>query len=81
MKRRKKISLGRLVFLIMDYTFLVILMISMIIPLLKVFVDSVDPGSYGIRLWPKTWSGAAYKMILFAILFSIPILLPFTMTI
>ena len=74
MKRRKKISLGRLVFLIMDYTFLVILMISMLIPLLKVFVDSVDPGSYGIRLWPKTWSGAAYKMILSNVSLYLPFL-------
>ena len=81
MKRRKKISLGRLVFLIMDYTFLVILMISMIIPLLKVFVDSVDPGSYGIRLWPKTWSGAAYKMILSNVSLYLPFLVSIFTTI
>jgi len=44
---------GRAVFLIVTYIFLVLLMAVMIIPLLKVFVDSVDPTAYGIRLWPK----------------------------
>lgn len=39
-------------------------MAVMIIPLLKVLVDSVDPTSYGIRLWPKVVDLTAYKMII-----------------
>ena len=67
--KREKISFkpghrGRAVFLILNYTFLTLLMAVMIIPLLKVLVDSVDPTSYGIRLWPKVVDLTAYKMII-----------------
>ncbi len=55
---------ARALFLIFDVLFLVILMALMIIPLLKVFVDSVDPTTYGIRLWPKAWDFGAYKQII-----------------
>ncbi|MCI8726367.1 MAG: carbohydrate ABC transporter permease [Hungatella sp.] len=66
---REKISFkpghrGRAVFLIVTYIFLILLMAVMVIPLLKVFVDSVDPTAYGIRLWPKVVDFMAYKMIL-----------------
>ena len=66
---REKISFkpghrARAVFLIFDYIFLIIMMILMVIPLLKVFVDSVDPTTYGIRLWPKAWDFGAYKQII-----------------
>lgn len=50
-------------FLIFDYTFLIVLMLLMIIPLLKVFVDSVDPTTYGIRLWPQEIDFSAYKKV------------------
>lgn len=39
-------------------------MLIMIIPLWKVIVDSLDPTSVGIRLWPKKISFYAYKTIL-----------------
>ena len=55
---------ARALFLIFDVLFLLILMALMIIPLLKVFVDSVDPTTYGIRLWPKAWDFGAYKQII-----------------
>lgn len=66
---REKISFkpghrARACFLIFDYTFLIILMMLMIIPLLKVFVDSVDPTTYGIRLWPKVIDFSAYEQII-----------------
>lgn len=54
---------ARAVFLIFDYIFLGILMMLMVIPLLKVFVDSVDPTTYGIRLIPKTIDFSAYDQI------------------
>lgn len=68
-EKKEKISFrkgkrGRAIFLIIDCTFLIVLMATMVLPLLKVFVDSVDPSSYGIRLWPKMWSAEAYKLIL-----------------
>ncbi|WP_394526191.1 carbohydrate ABC transporter permease [Lacrimispora sp. JR3] len=60
----KKGHRARAAFLIFNYLFLSILMCAMVIPLLKVFVDSVDPSTYGIRLWPKMWDFTAYTMIL-----------------
>ncbi|MCX4267529.1 MAG: carbohydrate ABC transporter permease [Lachnospiraceae bacterium] len=60
----KKGHRGRAIFLICNYTFLVALMICMTIPLLKVMVDSVDPTTYGIRLFPKKVDFSAYKHIL-----------------
>lgn len=54
---------SRAVFMIVNYIFLTVLMALMIIPMLKVLVDSVDPTAYGIRLWPKTVEFTAYEMI------------------
>ena len=36
----------------------------MVLPLLKVIVDSIDPTSYGVRLWPRKIDFSAYEMIL-----------------
>lgn len=55
---------ARAAFLIFNYTFLTLLMLCMVLPLVKVLVDSLDPSSYGIRLWPKKIEFTAYKMIL-----------------
>lgn len=55
---------ARAAFLILTYGFITLLMICMVVPLLKVFVDSLDPSSYGIRLWPKKVEWTAYKIIL-----------------
>lgn len=55
---------ARAVFVICNYLFLTALMMCMVLPLLKVLVDSLDPSSYGIRLWPKKVEFTAYKMIL-----------------
>lgn len=60
----KKGHRARAMFLIFDYAFLIFLMGCMIIPLLKVFVDSVDPTTYGLRLIPKEIDFSAYKHIL-----------------
>ena len=55
---------GRTAFVICNTIFLCLLMLIMIIPLWKVIVDSLDPTSVGIRLWPKQLSLYAYKTIL-----------------
>ena len=55
---------ARAIFLICDYTFLVLLMVAMVVPLWKIFVDSIDPTSVGARMWPKEWSLDAYRVIL-----------------
>lgn len=55
---------ARTLFLIFDYSLIIFLCVCMVIPLLKVLVDSVDPTSYGIRLFPKEIDLSAYKMIL-----------------
>ena len=60
----KKGHRARTLFLIFDYSLIIFLCICMVIPLLKVLVDSVDPTSYGIRLFPKEIDLSAYKMIL-----------------
>mgnify|MGYP000984424918 CR=1 FL=1 len=67
--KREKLSFkpghrARAIFMIFNYIFLTVLMAMMIIPLLKVLVDSVDPTAYGIRLWPKEVDLMAYKMIM-----------------
>ena len=60
----KKEHRARTVFVIFNCCFLTVFMAAMLLPMLKVFVDSVDPTSSGIRLWPKKWSFSAYHMIL-----------------
>lgn len=55
---------ARTFFLIFDYLFQTLLMAAMFIPLWKVFVDSIDPTSTGIQLWPKEFSLDAYRVIL-----------------
>lgn len=55
---------ARTLFLIFDIVFISLLCVCMIIPLLKVLVDSVDPTTYGIRLFPKEIDLCAYKQIL-----------------
>lgn len=55
---------ARTLFLIFDIIFISFLCVCMIIPLLKVLVDSVDPTTYGIRLFPKEIDFCAYKQIL-----------------
>ncbi|BCJ93963.1 putative ABC transporter permease protein YtcP [Anaerocolumna cellulosilytica] len=69
MEKAEKISFksghrARAVFLIFNYIFLSVLMLVMLIPLLKVFVDSIDPTTYGIRLIPKVIDLSAYKQII-----------------
>lgn len=60
----KKGHRARTIFLIFDVIFLLLLVVCMIVPILKVFVDSVDPTTYGLRLFPKQVSWDAYKHIL-----------------
>ena len=50
--------------MIFDILLLGILMCMMVLPLLKVIVDSIDPTSYGVRLWPRKIDFSAYEMIL-----------------
>lgn len=66
---KEKLSLekgrrGRTVFVVCNTLFLCLLMLIMVIPLWKVIVDSLDPTSVGIRLWPKQISFYAYRTIL-----------------
>lgn len=60
----KKGKRSRTVFVICNTLFLCLLMVIMVIPLWKVIVDSLDPTSVGIRLWPKQISFYAYETIL-----------------
>lgn len=67
MKERLSFKSGhraRTIFVLFNYTFQILLMVIMLIPLLKVFVDSVDPTTYGIRLWPKAFDFSAYQQII-----------------
>ena len=61
----KKGHRGRTIFVMANYMLLCLVMIMMIVPILKVLVDSVDPTStYGLNLIPKEVSFAAYKYII-----------------
>jgi len=56
---------ARAIYLIFAYTFLVLFMVCMIVPIIKIVVDSLDPtATYGINLWPKKIDLMAYKYIL-----------------
>jgi putative aldouronate transport system permease protein len=58
-----KESFSRKLFLIFDVSFLVLTMILMLLPLIKVLVDSVDPTSYGMRLIPHKIDWSAFATI------------------
>lgn len=60
----KKGHRARTIFMIFNYAFITLLCVCMMVPLLKVMVDSVDPTSHGIQLWPKQVDFSAYRMIL-----------------
>ncbi len=67
MKERLSFKSGRrarTLFVLFNYTLQILLMFLMLIPLLKVFVDSVDPTTYGVRLWPKVFDFSAYQQII-----------------
>lgn len=54
----------RAVYLIIIYIFLLLFLIFMIVPIIKIFVDSIDPtATYGMRLWPEKINIIAYKYI------------------
>lgn len=55
---------GRTLFLMFDFALLGALMCMMVLPLIKVLVDSVDPTSYGVRLIPRVVDFSAYEMII-----------------
>ncbi len=59
----KKGMAGRTIFIILDYTFLVLMMLAMVIPLIKLLVSSVDPSAVGLRLLPRKFSLEAYGLI------------------
>ena len=53
------------IFTVLTAIFFVIVCTIIIIPLVKVFVDSVDAkASYGMNLWPNEFSLSGYKLIL-----------------
>lgn len=60
----KKGHRARAVFLIFDYAFLTLMMIAIMVPVWKLFVDSIDSSSTGMRLWPKEINFAAYSSII-----------------
>lgn len=56
---------GRAIYLLFAYLFLTFLLLFMLVPIIKVIVDSIDPtATYGINLWPKKIDLIAYKYIL-----------------
>lgn len=60
----KKGLRGRTIFRIVNVLFLIIVMISMIVPLLKILSDSFDTtGNYGMNLIPKKFSFDGYVAI------------------
>ncbi|NLP45802.1 MAG: carbohydrate ABC transporter permease [Epulopiscium sp.] len=60
----KKEHRARTIFHIVNFIFFAIVVVAMLIPIIKVFVDSLDTsGSYGMRLWPQNPSFSAYKII------------------
>lgn len=53
------------IFTVLTAIFFVVVCTIIIIPLVKVFVDSVDAkASYGMNLWPNEFSLSGYKLIL-----------------
>jgi putative aldouronate transport system permease protein len=55
---------ARAIFRICNVLFLILVMVMMIVPILKIFSDSLDTtGNYGLRLIPKSPSLYAYKTI------------------
>lgn len=54
---------ARTVFVIFTYIFLTLTMCAMVVPLIKVLVDSLDPTSYGLRLIPRKIDFVAYESI------------------
>lgn len=60
----KKGHRARAIFLICDYAFMVLMIIAVIIPVWKLFVDSIDSSSTGMRIWPKEINFIAYRSIL-----------------
>jgi putative aldouronate transport system permease protein len=73
---------GRTVFRILNGIFMVLVVISMLIPLIKILADSFDrTTTYGINLWPKNPSIIAYKTIFSAEALYRPLLISFFTTI
>jgi putative aldouronate transport system permease protein len=63
-KNRVKEDLATRIFLSVNNVFFLIVVLAMLIPLLKVLSDSFDAATvYGINLFPKNFSAAAYKLI------------------
>ena len=61
----KKGHRARAVYLIFAFTFLTLLMICMVVPIIKIIVDSIDPtATYGINIIPKKIDFMAYEHIL-----------------
>lgn len=60
----KKGHRARAIFVICNYTFLTLMIIAVVIPVWKLFVDSIDTSSVGMRLWPKEINFVAYKSVL-----------------
>jgi putative aldouronate transport system permease protein len=65
MKKNKiRESPGERIFLLINNVFFIIVTLSMLIPLLKVLSDSFDAATvYGINIFPKKFSVAAYRII------------------
>ncbi|MCR4822728.1 MAG: carbohydrate ABC transporter permease [Treponema sp.] len=59
----KKEMIGRTIFVLFDYLFLILIMVAMIVPLLKLLVSSIDPSAVGLRLIPRKFSLEAYGLI------------------
>nr|MBO2494122.1 carbohydrate ABC transporter permease [Clostridia bacterium] len=72
---------GRSIFRICNGIFMALLVVSMLIPLMKVLSDSFDRSTtYGINLWPQNPSIVAYKTIFSAKALYRPLLISFLTT-
>lgn len=61
-RRKKKFNIS--IFSIINYSLFIVTAIVIIIPLIKIVVDSVDArAAYGINLWPKEFTFSAYELI------------------
>ncbi|MDY2880364.1 MAG: carbohydrate ABC transporter permease [Candidatus Borkfalkiaceae bacterium] len=63
-----KVSKGRRVFTVLNYSALTLLTLVFVIPYMYVlatsFTDEFSFGKIGFRLWPSQWSTAAYRFLL-----------------
>jgi putative aldouronate transport system permease protein len=62
---KKKKSFKVKPFTVLNYLIFVLIVVSIVLPIVKILVDSVDAkASYGMNLWPKDFTLSAYRLII-----------------